>query len=428
MLHSTELSAFLKKLAILYVEDDAIILFSVSSLFDKTVGKLYTASDGREGLDIFREKRPDIVITDIRVPGMSGLEMVEAIRDLDREVPIIITTAYSETDDLLKAIELGIDKYVVKPIERGQVLQSVMRCAESLRQRRAVEEANRYNRFLLDINPNFMVTFEAGRIEYVNMTFLDFMGFGSMEEFLASGRRLHEWMTSVDGIQDPERLGDWQERIIRGEDRDILVTFRKDVRDMEERAFLATYNRLPGSPKHVLCFTDVTRLEIEKRCLVYKASTDHLTGAMNRMRFMELLTEELKRAGRYGTPLSLAMFDIDDFKRVNDEQGHDMGDKVLVALVDLVETNIREHDHLARWGGEEFMLMAPGCGPGDMARLSEKIRALIEAGQPGGAGRITCSFGVAGHAMGDTSAQLLRRADEALYRAKRQGKNSVAVL
>ncbi len=427
-MHSAELSAFLKELAVLYVEDDAIIQFSVSTLIDKTVGKLFTASEGKEGLNIFRDKRPDIVITDIRIPGMSGLEMVEAIREQDRDVPIIITTAYSETDNLLRAIDLGIDKYVVKPIERDQLLQCVMRCAETLRQRREVEEANRYNRFLLDINPNFMVTFEAGRIKYVNKTFLEFMGFGSMEEFLASGRKLHEWMSSVDGSPDPETIKDWQELIVREESRDILFTFHRDAQAVEERAFLATYNRLPDSPKHVLCLTDVTRLESEKRCLIYKASTDHLTGAMNRMRFAELLAEEIKRAARYGTPLALAMFDIDDFKRINDEQGHDVGDEVLVALVELVEANVREHDRLARWGGEEFMLMAPGCGPDEMARLSEKIRALIEAGQPGGAGRVTCSFGVAGYAKGDSSARLLRRADEALYRAKRQGKNAVAVL
>lgn len=423
-----KLSDFLKELAVLYVEDDAIIQFSVSTFFDKQVGTLYTASNGRDGLAIFLDKRPDIIITDIRVPGMSGLEMIEAIRKRDRDVPIIITTAYSETDNLLRAIELGIDKYVVKPIERSQLLQCVERCAEELRQKREVEEANRYNRFLLDINPNFMVSFEAGRIEYVNKTFLDFMGFGSMDEFMASGGRIQDHILAVGDIQDRDRLAEWQEIILRADDQNTLVTFRRDASDAQGRAFLATCNRLPGSPKHLICFTDVTRLEVEKRCLYYKASTDHLTGAMNRMRFMELLTEEIKRTDRYGTPLALAMFDIDDFKRINDEHGHDVGDRVLVELVDLVEKNIREHDHLARWGGEEFMLLAPGCGRAEMASLAEKLRSLIESGAPGKSDRVTCSFGVAGYAEGDTSASLLRRADEALYKAKRLGKNAVATL
>ncbi|EGJ49984.1 diguanylate cyclase [Desulfocurvibacter africanus] len=427
-MQSLELKEFLARQAVLYVEDDAIIQFSVSTLLDKVIGRLYTASDGQEGLDIFLEKRPDIVITDIRVPGMTGLEMVEAIRERDKDVPIIVTTAYNETDNLLRAIELGIDKYVVKPIERGQLLQCVERCAEGLRQRRQVEEANRYNRFLLDINPNFMVTFESGRIEYVNKTFLEFIGFGSMEELLRSGRQLHEWMLSVDDVQDPEALEGWQDLVIRGHDRDVLVTFRSGDSDVESRAFLATSNRLPDSPKYVLCFTDVTRLESEKRGLIYKASTDHLTGAMNRMSFQEFLSEEMKRATRYGTPLSVAMFDIDDFKRINDELGHDAGDRVLVGLVKLVEANIRELDRLARWGGEEFMLLAPGCGPEEMAKLGEKLRALIESGQPGGVGRVTCSFGVSDFAPGDTGADLLRRADEALYLAKRRGKNTVTTL
>lgn len=427
-MRSPELTEFLAKQAVLYVEDDAIIQFSVSTLLDRVVGTLYAASDGREGLRIFMEMQPDIVITDIRVPGLSGLEMVEAIRERDRDVPIIITTAYNETDNLLRAIELGIDRYVVKPIERGQLLQCVERCAEGLRQRRQVEEANRYNRFLLDLNPNFMVTFESERIEYVNKTFLEFIGFGSMEELLRSGRQLHEWMLSVDGIQDPEALKNWRNIVIRGHDRDVVVTFRSGDSDVESRAFLATSSRLPDSPKHVLCFTDVTRLESEKRCLIYKASTDHLTGAMNRMRFQEHLSEEMKRADRYGTPLSVAMFDIDDFKSINDRLGHDAGDRVLTELVKLVEANIREHDRLARWGGEEFMLLAPGCGPEEMAGLGEKLRALIESGRPGGVGLVTCSFGVTDLAPGDSGADFLRRVDEALYLAKRRGKNSVAVL
>ncbi len=422
------LKEFLARQAVLYVEDDAIIQFSVSSLLDRKIGKLYTASDGQEGLNIFLEKRPDIVITDIRVPGMSGLEMVEAIRKRDRDVPIIVTTAYNETDNLLQAIDLGIDKYVVKPIERGQLLQCVERCAEGLRQRRQVEETNRYNRFLLDINPNFMVTFESGRIEYVNKTFLEFIGFASMEELSGSGRQLHEWMLSVDGIQDPEALRNWQDIIIDGQDRDILVTFGSGDADMESRAFLATSNRFPDSPKHVLCFTDVTRLESEKRGLIYKASIDHLTGAMNRMSFQEFLSEEMKRATRYGSHLAVAMFDIDDFKSINDRLGHDAGDRVLTELVKLVAANIREHDRLARWGGEEFMLLAPGCGPEEMAKLSEKLRALIESGQPGGIGRVTCSFGVTDFSPDDTGTDLLRRADEALYLAKRRGKNRVVTI
>jgi len=427
-MNSSCLSDFLRNLAILYVEDDAIIQFSVSTLFDKLVGKLHTASDGIEGLAIFKAQRPDIVITDIQIPGLTGLEMVEAIREIDRDVPIIITTAYNETDNLLRAIELGIDRYVVKPIERNQLLRCVERCAEGLRQRRQVEEANRYNRFLLDINPNFMVTFEAERIEYVNKSYLEFMGFDSTEEFRQSGRQLHEWMIDVDGVQDPEQLRNWQEILIHGKNLDTLVTFRCNGDGMGGRAFLATCNRLPDSPMHVLCLADVTRLESEKRCLIYKATTDHLTGAMNRMRFLELLTEELKRAARYATPLAVAMFDIDDFKSINDELGHDVGDRVLVELVQLVEENTREHDHLARWGGEEFMLMAPGCGVKEMAGLAEKLRVIIEANRFGRVNQVTCSFGVTAHVAGDTNTTLLRRVDKAMYKAKRTGKNSVVTL
>jgi diguanylate cyclase (GGDEF)-like protein len=169
------------------------------------------------------------------------------------------------------------------------------------------------------------------------------------------------------------------------------------------------------------------RLQLQElaRDLRFKATTDPLTGVSNRLKFDSALAGEMIRAGRYKTPLSLVIYDIDHFKEINDTYGHQIGDKVLVQLCALVAASIRGTDVLARWGGEEFAIMVPSCDGRTTRQAAEKLRAAIEQFVFHTVGKVTCSFGVAQYADGDTAAALITRADEALYRAKVNGRNLV---
>ena len=157
--------------------------------------------------------------------------------------------------------------------------------------------------------------------------------------------------------------------------------------------------------------------------------TDYLTGTYNRRYFMELFEQEYQRSSRYNQALSLVIFDVDDFKQVNDTFGHLVGDHVLRAITDLVKPEIRSHDTLARYGGEEFVVMLPQTPQAGAILAAEKIRRKVaEAVFPGVEGRnVTLSLGVAGLSNGidRESHELLARADRALYEAKNKGKNRV---
>jgi two-component system cell cycle response regulator len=182
------------------------------------------------------------------------------------------------------------------------------------------------------------------------------------------------------------------------------------------------------------------QLRLTRRSLEEQSVTDALTGLKNRRFFDERLPEEFRRAQRYADPLSLIMIDLDHFKRVNDQYGHQMGDVVLRDAAASIRASIRDPDICARFGGEEFAVMLPKTHVGGALAVAERIwRALgarvyrqevPAAGQEAAAEiKVTASLGLAFFPSKDiTSADLLVKfADEALYQAKSSGRNTICL-
>jgi diguanylate cyclase (GGDEF)-like protein len=157
--------------------------------------------------------------------------------------------------------------------------------------------------------------------------------------------------------------------------------------------------------------------------LVDLANTDHLTGAANRRRLFEVLDNDLTRARRSGRPLAIAILDLDNFKRYNDDNGHGAGDKLLRRFVDSVTARIRAQDLLARYGGEEFCIVLPETDADGARELVEAVRCWVESDVGGGG--VTFSAGVAAWDGAESLDSLILRADTNLYRAKSDGRNRV---
>ncbi len=177
-------------------------------------------------------------------------------------------------------------------------------------------------------------------------------------------------------------------------------------------------------------FSEASRTELERvrQRLETMAWHDVLTGLNNRRRFQETFAAEQARARRYPGDLCLLMLDIDNFKQLNDEHGHTTGDRVLVQLSREVSRIIRETDHFARWGGEEFTILCPGTDIDGARLMAEKIRQHVESIElPGLRLGLSVSIGVTDLAPEDELDQLIERADSALYAAKRAGRNRVGV-
>lgn len=165
------------------------------------------------------------------------------------------------------------------------------------------------------------------------------------------------------------------------------------------------------------------------RAVEQQAITDHLTGLANRRRFSESLSLEVSRAERFGGSLALVLADLDDFKRVNDRFGHQVGDEVLRRFADLMRETVREFDLTVRYGGEEFALLLPETGLEGGVRLADRLADALRrtrfTTRAGDEFSVTSSFGVVAFPAAGSAEQLMLGADAALYEAKKAGKNRV---
>ena len=322
---------------VLVVDDEAAIRDSLRELLRREF-EVVTAGSAAEALELLEEEAPALVLSDQRMPGTTGSQLLARVFQVAPEVTRILITGYADLGAVIEAVNDGrIFYYVTKPWEADQLLAIVRRGAE--RNRLLVE-----NRRLLD-------------------------------ELRRANRELEERVR--------RRTEDLEQR----------------NRDLEE-----------------------ARQRVEELLRV-----DPLTGVANRRRLEEALDAEIEEGGRYAAPFSVIMVDLDHFKQVNDRYGHVVGDVTLQQAAHALATHVRRVDLVGRFGGEEFLIVSPHTGVADAGRLAERLRAVLEVQEMPFAGRITASFGVAEWRAGESRAELVGRADAALYRAKEKGRNRVVV-
>ncbi|MCJ7765151.1 MAG: PAS domain S-box protein [Thiovulaceae bacterium] len=298
----------------------------------------------------------------------------------------------------------------------------------NITERREVEEAlaesERKFRTILNVAVDgiLLMDKQAGRFVQGNHAICEMLGYSLDELYGLDIKDIHPAEALPEVFRQFERQ-------LRGE---ILVAQNLPVKRKDGSVFLADISSAPmllsGRTVMVGLFHDVTKRKKAEEEIKLLATTDSLTGIANRRAFTAHLESEIERAKRYGTPLSLLMYDIDYFKHVNDTFGHGAGDDVLQALTALVKGNIRAVDTVARWGGEEFMILMPESDVSAAGAVAEKLRRAITDLPFGQVGSLTVSFGVTAFAPHEESKVFLKRVDDALYQAKEKGRNRVEIL
>ncbi|MGD9786373.1 MAG: response regulator transcription factor [Sulfuricellaceae bacterium] len=173
----------LHMLTALYVEDEEVVREELARFLLRRLKTVYTAKNGQEGLELYRQYKPDVVIADITMPIMDGLAMARVIKDDDSEVPIIITSAHNEHDFFVESVEIGIDSYVLKPIN-DILLRNILKSSQTILRGRIVDSQNKLVRFVLDRTSNPTVVVHGSTPEIMNRAFLEYLGYPTEEDFL----------------------------------------------------------------------------------------------------------------------------------------------------------------------------------------------------------------------------------------------------
>jgi len=251
----------LSRIKVLYVEDDEFIREELVETLEFDVNELFIAENGEEGLKLFKDKNPDLVITDVKMPKMNGLEMAKEIKKLSPTTPIIITTAFSDSDYLIKAIEIGVNRYVVKPIDIDKLYEAMEELATILLYQKEQEIQNRYLKYILDFNPSFILIADNKKVEYINKTFLKFLGFNSFQEWKDKSCQTDDIVESISDINGNQfETKNWIKRIVENSDIQHIIHFKNSL----NKPFIVFQNSFKDLNKDILLFSDITNLELNR--------------------------------------------------------------------------------------------------------------------------------------------------------------------
>ncbi len=377
-------------------------------------------------IEAARQNKPETIVADVDFNGgeCNGIEVIGRIQ-ANHETPIPIIYVSERRDDMktrLMASRTGGEEFFFRAVDPGQLIEKIELYTHGM-------PLEPYRVLVVDDSRSQAkhienVLSKAGMVVQVITDPMQVMD--ALVDFQPEIIMLDMYMPGCTGME--------LARVIRQQDRfhSVPIIYLSAEDDLNKQLHAMSlggddFLTKPINPKH-LTATILNRGR-RARTLLALMIRDSLTGLYNHTHTLHLLDMEISKAQRNGQPLTFAMLDIDYFKKINDNYGHPVGDRVLKSLSLFLKQRLRKSDHIGRYGGEEFAVVLTNTSEGDARTILNEIRERFnELPQPAGENIFHVSFscGIAGLTE-ETAQQLCEKADQALYQAKRGGRNTVYV-
>lgn len=444
---------------ILIVDDQAALVLLMEKILSTAGYKVLKAYNGDEAIKVAHESMPDLILLDVMMPGMTGYEVTKTLRQdpPTSSISIVLLTALDSTKDKVKGLEAGADDFLTKPVNVQELLARVR---SMIKLKRLQEKYVNYTKPIIpggvsdqDVSISerkavvlvvdgdrktaqyYRNVIESGGIAVITVY--------DIREALAVLDEVHPDLILLDLLPPDMNENEVLDRIQAVSEQDIPVFILSCVEDIDTKVKLIENGVEDYLVKPVRSAELLVRIKAALRKVnirntlrsnmnkLYEESIqDSLTKLYNKHYLKTVIDEKIAFSRRYKRPFSVIMIDIDRFKCINDVFGHLAGDSVLEELAVILRKTVRASDVVARFGGEEFVIVLPEIGLGEAFIVAEKLRVAVEnfRFREIGDRSVTVSMGVTAWTDEDTKMSvIMKRADNALYEAKDAGRNCVKV-
>lgn len=428
----------LKHKNILLVDDSQLTIKIISDVLADNECKIESVATGEAAVAKACSSQFDLILMDIELAGsMNGIDSAQNILKYI-DVPIIFLTAHASKEILNKVKEVNAYGFVQKGMDKYALLSTIEMTLnlynvnvqtklfnEELKQANMKLKNNRKQYLELTENApvGVVICNNDGHIIFVNQRALEILGSPSSEATKKINLLTHPALIQYGlSMQLKKCLCNNESGVY---EMNYKTIWGKNVYMRLHIKLLTDQDTVIGAQ---IIMDDITEKKQMEEKLRIMSLTDPLTKAYNRRYFIEKLGEEIERVQRQSSgTFCIAMLDVDHFKHINDCFGHSFGDQVLKKLTEIIKKRIRKIDCLARWGGEEFILLLPETNIQQATYIVEELRKRISNIESQNDNSITASFGVIEYCAGDTIDSLIQRVDSLMYEAKASGRNCIRI-
>jgi len=425
------MSNLFHKYKVLIVDDNPKNIQVVANILDDLNYSMSFAKDGAVAIEMCRDNEYDLILLDVMMSKINGFDVCRILKSnkKTRHIPIIFLTAKADSTSIVEGFEVGAIDYITKPFNSLELKARVQTHLRLKYMEKKIEMDKRYFKSIFDAQDNIMVITDKNNLMDANDSLFKFFGYKykNVKDFREDCDCIcdfFEKMNKKDFVYKNKNNQNWLDYVM---EREPKVTKAKIVKDGKEFIFSINVKQLDFDifNIYVVVLNNITELEMQKEKLEFLATTDPLTKVANRAKLDKYLLNSINALKSNSIKyLSIIFFDIDFFKKINDTHGHKVGDTVLVELANLIKNSLKNNAILARWGGEEFVIVIKS----DLENAHKKaleLREMVEKFDFTTVKNMTCSFGVSQFREDDSENSFVIRADEALYRAKLNGRNRV---